>query len=146
VVRARKTIGGLSLVDPKEAIVTLFCREMMTTLEPGEFNLKQFLKYKLERSKPFRHRTWIPNLNWAFEHNHQVAPSSKIWAKFAKTWRKMVKVVNFYPPMSSFMEIWKVGIGGVRILKGDIFACLLQKLPNSINKAYIMWGIVEPQN
>jgi hypothetical protein len=52
-----------------------------------------------------------------------------------------VKIVNFYPWVSSFWEICKVGIGGLRILEGDILACLLQELPNSTNKAYILWGI-----
>lgn len=52
-----------------------------------------------------------------------------------------MKVVNFYPMVSSFWEICKVGIGGLRILEGDIFAHLLQELPNSTNKAYILWGI-----
>jgi hypothetical protein len=49
----KKAIGGLGLIDPEEAIKMLICNEMMTTLEPWESNLKQLLKHKLERSKPF---------------------------------------------------------------------------------------------
>ncbi len=40
----------------------------------------------------------------------------------------------------------KWAFGGLRILEGVILACLLQKLPNSINKAYVLWGLLEPQH
>jgi hypothetical protein len=68
---AKKTIGGLGLTNLEEAIEAFLSKEVMTTLKPGEFNLKQLLKYKLERSKPFQHKTWTPNIDWAYFVNHQ---------------------------------------------------------------------------
>lgn len=61
----KKAIGGLGLTNPEEVIKTIFCKEVMTTLESGESNLKQLLMYKLVISKPFQHKTWTPNLDWA---------------------------------------------------------------------------------
>jgi hypothetical protein len=66
-------------------------------------------------------------------HNHQVAPSFKIWAKIAKTWRKMVKVVNFYPLVSSFWEICKVKKGPTK-WEFMIFGSKLKDLQFDVNR------------
>jgi hypothetical protein len=62
---AKKAIEGLGLTNPNEAIETFIGKEVMTTLELRESNLKQLHGYKLERSKSFQHKTWTPNFNWA---------------------------------------------------------------------------------
>jgi hypothetical protein len=43
---AKKTIGGLGLTISEEAIEVLIYKEVMTTLELGESNLKQLLRKK----------------------------------------------------------------------------------------------------
>ncbi len=43
---AKKAIGGLGLIISEEAIEVLFCKEVTTTLELRESNLKQLLRKK----------------------------------------------------------------------------------------------------
>jgi hypothetical protein len=43
---AKKAIGGLGLTISEEAIEVFLCKEVMTTLELGESNLKQLLRKK----------------------------------------------------------------------------------------------------
>ena len=54
----KKKKGGLGLVDPESAKISLLCKWVIKTLEPGESNLQLMLRYRLARFNPQRGRSW----------------------------------------------------------------------------------------
>ncbi len=92
-----KDIGGLGLIDPKEAMDTLLFKWVIRALKLGNSNFKLLLCFKLTMCKSSKHMKWGPNVNWALVRNHNPSPKTKVWG-ISKAWKWMVEKFDFPPP------------------------------------------------
>ena len=74
----KMSVGGLSLTDPQDALVSLMGKWMIKACEPGQSNLLTFLRYRLSLYKPATVRRWDPDTTWFMSPSHKSVPGSKI--------------------------------------------------------------------
>jgi hypothetical protein len=71
-------MGGLGLIDPKEAMDTLLFKWVINALKLGNSNFKLLLCFKLTMCKSSKHMKWGLKVNWALVENHNPSPKSKL--------------------------------------------------------------------
>ena len=100
----KQSIGGLSLIDPHDALDCLMSKWIIKAYEPGHSNLLTFLRYRLFFFQPVKTRKWAPDLNWFMAPSHKSALGSKIWNKARKAWKKLCKHIQRIKP-TTFEEV-----------------------------------------
>jgi len=85
-----KDIGGLGLIDPKEAMDTLLFKWVIKTLKLGNSNLKLLLCFKLAICKSSKHMKQGLEMSWDLVRNHSPSPRSKVWgiSRLGNGWLK----------------------------------------------------------
>ena len=79
-----KKVGGLGLVDPGSAKISLMCKWIVKAMEPGESNCQLMLRYRLARFNSQRGRSLGVSLDWFTNKHHIGFTGSKIWGHISK--------------------------------------------------------------
>lgn len=99
----KQRAGGLSLIDPHDALDCLMSKWLIKACEPGDSNLLTFLRYRLSLYKPSKEGRWSTDKRWFMSPSHKSAPGSKIWNKAGRAWRRLCRHAHWIKP-SSFEE------------------------------------------
>ena len=94
----KKSVGGLSLTDPQDALECLICKWVVKACEPGNSNLLTFLRCRLSLYKPTKDGRWASDSMWFMNPSHRSAPGSKIWNRVASAWKKLCKHAQWIKP------------------------------------------------
>ena len=94
----KKKVGGLDLVDPEAAKISLMCKWIVKAMELGESNLQLMLRYRLTTFNPQRGRSWGVSLDWFTNKQHIGFAGSKVWGHISKAWKTMIKRIYQLPP------------------------------------------------
>jgi hypothetical protein len=78
---AKKHIGGLDLIDPQEAMISLLCKWVITAYLLGSSNLQVLLRNKLWHTSPAKRSRWPSHAQWGLACNHAPVPGSQVWSK-----------------------------------------------------------------
>jgi hypothetical protein len=81
----KKRDGGLGMVDPAEAVISLMCKWIITAIELGSSNFKRLLRYRLSMFQPYASGNWSPNLLWFIFPHHPARMDSKIWERTVRS-------------------------------------------------------------
>lgn len=82
--------GGLNLVDPQQSLISLMCKWVLTSCEPGNSNFKQLLRYRLLHCQPQNGESWPPSLEWFTMPTYKAPTGSKIWGRVMRSWKSLV--------------------------------------------------------
>jgi exonuclease III len=87
----KRKLGGLSLIDPKEAEVGLLSKWVVHAFLPGDSNLQTILRNKLSMMSPSRVSRWPRDPSWSLVTHHTPSPGSRIWNRIQRAWNRMGK-------------------------------------------------------
>jgi hypothetical protein len=93
-----RTVGGLNLVEPHEALMAMMTKLILTALEPGQSNFKAILKYRLQQYQPFARGRWAPFLEWCLAPEHKASSGSMLWRRTTTAGRCMFKDIAAQTP------------------------------------------------
>ena len=94
----KKKYGGLGLVDPEAAKISLLCKWIVKAMEPGNLNLQLILRYRLARFNPQNGWKWGVSLDWFTSRQHQGFAGSKVWGHISRAWKVMANGTYQLPP------------------------------------------------
>ena len=144
----KKKHGGLGLVDPETAKISLLCKWIVKAMEPGDSNLQLMLRYRLARFNPQSGRRWEVSLDWFTCRKHQGFAGSKVWGHICKAWKVMVNGTYQLPPRTK-MELLQSNIwwsNGVDLLnKGIDYSKCLHLYRQGIRCVDDVWDCTEQE-
>ncbi len=71
-------------MDPIEVVDELLSKWIMHTLEPNNYNIQKFLKYKLRNYQSHQGGMWSPNLELCVQKDYKRTHESTFWNQLGK--------------------------------------------------------------
>jgi hypothetical protein len=97
--------GGLSVLDPEQALTALLVKWIIQAYKPGNVNVQLFMRYKLLKAQPFPGSKWAPDSCWALQPGYTLKTGSKVWNRIGKVWKIMVKEVSLCDPVDFYSTL-----------------------------------------
>jgi hypothetical protein len=107
---AKRSVGGLSILNPQEALTTLLSKWVVNAFLPGKSNLQILLMLKLKQMSPNKMSHWPNDTRWCFVGKHNSVPGSKVWGAIQTAWNQMVKCLipgrPLYHSDTASLSLW----------------------------------------
>ena len=103
-------MGGLNIINPKEALYALMAKWIIMALSPGESNLHILLKFWLRKIKPDRRGQWPPSLQWSLTQKFSTPIGYRVWNWLIKGWKAFSPQLRYLPPKSGY-EVLNIPYG-----------------------------------
>jgi hypothetical protein len=94
---AHRKVGGLNLIDPEEALHTLFGKWITKVLSPGSSNIQILLCYKIYQTQPAFSGSWPASPRWILGHKFEAHNGSKGWNRIIQAWRRLTPKLEIFP-------------------------------------------------
>ena len=95
---APKSIGGLNLVDPEEALRALMAKWVLKALGPGDSNLQILRRHRIKKIKPDRRGRWPQSLQWILTHKFSSPRGYRIWNRLMQAWKNVSPKLDLSEP------------------------------------------------
>ncbi len=88
---------NLNLMELKDVFNACLCKWIVMAFKPRNSNFKLLLKYRMNRFQPSKYKSWVPNVHQILVYNHIIATRSKMWRRIIKTWKSILKHLQYCP-------------------------------------------------
>jgi hypothetical protein len=93
-----KEAGGLNIINPEDAVVSLMEKWIIKAMEPGNSNLHLLLQFRLGSYQPFSNGNWQPSLEYFTRQGHQTRRGSIVWSRISAAWKSLLSEVEYVRP------------------------------------------------
>lgn len=93
-----KERGGLDLVNPEGAMVSLMTKWVVKALEPGDSNLHLLLRARLSSYQPYKGGRWEAGLEFFTLKTHQCKRGSLVWNRVTSAWKSIRPEITYIRP------------------------------------------------